>query len=114
MQLRSTILGPPQLQVDLRHHARGFGSWGDRVWRCNCAGDSRILRGVKLCDGTETNVRQLAIATLATTFSIAAFSLSGGEKVDKTQPPINAKSKDEESFVKNFVQKAEEKVTGKH
>lgn len=44
--------------------------------------------------------RQLAIATLATTFSIAAFSLSGGEKADKTQPPINAKSKDEESFVK--------------
>ena len=45
-------------------------------------------------------VLQLAIATLATTFSIAAFSLSGGEKVDKTQPPINAKSKEEESFVK--------------
>lgn len=47
-----------------------------------------------------TDTSQLAIATLATTFSIAAFSLSGGEKVDKTQPPINAKSKDEESFVK--------------
>jgi len=43
---------------------------------------------------------QLAIATLATTFSTAAFFLSGGEKADKTQPPINAKSKDEESFVK--------------
>jgi F-type H+-transporting ATPase subunit k len=40
------------------------------------------------------------IATLATTFSTAAFFLSGGEKVDKSQPPINAKSKDEESFVK--------------
>ena len=44
--------------------------------------------------------QQLAIATLATTFSTAAFFLSGGEKVDKSQPPINAKSKDEESFVK--------------
>ncbi|KAF1361301.1 hypothetical protein EJ07DRAFT_113363 [Lizonia empirigonia] len=64
--------------------------------------------------GRQVGSHVLAIATLATTFSLAAFSLSGGEKVDKTQPPINAKSKDEESFVKNFVQKAEEKVTGKH
>ena len=47
---------------------------------------------------------QLAIATLATTFSLAAFSLSGGEKVDKNLPPINAKSKDEESFVKYVIQ----------
>lgn len=46
------------------------------------------------------NKSKLAIATLLTTASVAAFSLSGGEKVDKTQPPINAKSKDEESFVK--------------
>ncbi|KAF3043814.1 hypothetical protein E8E12_010526 [Didymella heteroderae] len=64
--------------------------------------------------GRQVGSHVLAIATLATTFSTAAFFLSGGEKVDKTQPPINAKSKDEESFVKNFVQKAEEKVTGKH
>jgi F-type H+-transporting ATPase subunit k len=65
----------------------------------------------KSADGAERTARtvwkrawlttpQLAIATLATTFSTAAFFLSGGEKVDKSQPPINAKSKDEESFVK--------------
>lgn len=48
----------------------------------------------------QANARQLAIATLATTFSTAAFFMSGGEKADKSLPPINAKSKDEESFVK--------------
>lgn len=48
----------------------------------------------------QANDGQLAIATLATTFSTAAFFMSGGEKADKSQPPINAKSKDEESFVK--------------
>lgn len=40
------------------------------------------------------------MATLGITFTTAAYFLSGGDKADKTQPPINAKSKDEESFVK--------------
>jgi F-type H+-transporting ATPase subunit k len=43
---------------------------------------------------------QLAMATLGTTFVGAALALSGGKAEDKSQPPINAKSKDEESFVK--------------
>jgi F-type H+-transporting ATPase subunit k len=41
---------------------------------------------------------QLAMATLGTTFAIAAFSLRGGKKEDG--PPIGAGSKEEESFVK--------------
>ena len=40
------------------------------------------------------------MATLGVTFAGAALSLSGGKAEDKSQPPINAKSKDEESFVK--------------
>ena len=40
------------------------------------------------------------MATLGTTFAGAWLSMRGGEKVDKSTPPINAKSKDEESFVK--------------
>jgi F-type H+-transporting ATPase subunit k len=38
------------------------------------------------------------MATLGSTFAIAAFSLSGGKKADG--PPIGAGSKEEESFVK--------------
>ncbi|KAG9203487.1 hypothetical protein B5807_07375 [Epicoccum nigrum] len=67
--------------------------------------------------GRQVGSHVLAIATLATTFSTAAFFMAGGDKADKSLPPINAKNKDEESFVKSFVQKAEEKVekvTGKH
>jgi hypothetical protein len=40
------------------------------------------------------------MATLGVTFAGAALSLGGKKAEDKSQPPINAKSKDEESFVK--------------
>lgn len=41
------------------------------------------------------------MATLGTTFATAAFFMRGGEKPEQQQtPPINAKSKEEESFVK--------------
>lgn len=40
------------------------------------------------------------MATLGTTFAGAWLSMRGGDKGDKTTPPINAKSKEEESFVK--------------
>ena len=43
---------------------------------------------------------QLAIATLATTFTGAFLAMGGKKAEDVSQPPINAKSKDEESFVK--------------
>ena len=43
---------------------------------------------------------QLAIATLTSTFGLAAF-FTRSKPADKAQgPPINAKNKDEESFVK--------------
>ncbi|KAJ4360166.1 uncharacterized protein N0V89_000726 [Didymosphaeria variabile] len=56
----------------------------------------------------------LAMATLGTTFLGAYLSMGGGKKTEQQTPPINAKSKEEENFVKDFVKKAEEKVTGKH
>ncbi|KAH7359570.1 hypothetical protein BKA66DRAFT_427426 [Pyrenochaeta sp. MPI-SDFR-AT-0127] len=63
--------------------------------------------------GRQVGSHVLAIATLATTFT-GAFLAMGGKKVeDKSQPPINAKSKEEESFVKDYVKKAAEKVQGK-
>jgi len=41
------------------------------------------------------------MATLGVTFTGAALSMSGGKKTDDpTTPPINAKSSDEENFVK--------------
>lgn len=40
------------------------------------------------------------MATLGTTFLGAYLSLSGGPKPDTKNPPINAKSKEEESFIK--------------
>ncbi len=43
---------------------------------------------------------QLAIATLSVTFAGAYLSTRGGKAEEVTQPPINAKSKEEESFVK--------------
>jgi len=40
------------------------------------------------------------MATLGVTFSVAALATGGKKAEDSTQPPINAKSKEEESFVK--------------
>ena len=47
-----------------------------------------------------TTTSQLAIATLGITFTGAALAMGGKKAEDPTSPPINAKSKDEESFVK--------------
>jgi len=49
---------------------------------------------------TDRCVLQLAIATLGITFTGAALSMGGKKAADPTSPPINAKSPDEESFVK--------------
>jgi F-type H+-transporting ATPase subunit k len=43
------------------------------------------------------------MATLGTTFIGAYLSMGGSSKADPNNPPINAKSKDEESFIK-YVQ----------
>ncbi|KAF2243156.1 hypothetical protein BU26DRAFT_524108 [Trematosphaeria pertusa] len=47
------------------------------------------------------------MATLGTTFLGAYLSMRGGSKSETQSPPINAKSKEEESFVKDFIKKAE-------
>ncbi|KAL5375641.1 hypothetical protein PMIN06_010519 [Paraphaeosphaeria minitans] len=62
--------------------------------------------------GRQVGSHVLAMATLGTTFLGAYISMGGSKKTEQTTPPINAKSKEEESFVKDFVKKAEEKVTG--
>jgi F-type H+-transporting ATPase subunit k len=43
---------------------------------------------------------QLAIATLGVTIGGAVLATGGKKAEEPTSPPINAKSKDEESFVK--------------
>jgi F-type H+-transporting ATPase subunit k len=40
------------------------------------------------------------MATLGTTFAVAYLSLGGSKKPEQTGPAINAKSKEEESFIK--------------
>jgi F-type H+-transporting ATPase subunit k len=40
------------------------------------------------------------MATLGVTFAGAYLSMGGSSKADPNNPPINAKSKEEESFVK--------------
>ncbi|KAF2262217.1 hypothetical protein CC78DRAFT_534985 [Lojkania enalia] len=47
------------------------------------------------------------MATLGITFGGAWLAMSGGKKPEERGPAINAKSKEEESFVKDFIKKAE-------
>ncbi|KAF2125224.1 hypothetical protein P153DRAFT_370532 [Dothidotthia symphoricarpi CBS 119687] len=63
--------------------------------------------------GRQVGSHVLAIATLSVTFAGAALSMGGSKAEASTQPPINAKTKEEESFVKDYVKKAAEKVQGK-
>ena len=53
------------------------------------------------------------MATLGVTIGGAFLATSGKKVEDKSSPPINAKSKEEESFVKEYVKKAADKVSGK-
>ncbi|KAF2850542.1 hypothetical protein J1614_007888 [Plenodomus biglobosus] len=64
--------------------------------------------------GRQVGSHVLAIATLGITFTGAALAMGGKKAEDVTQPPINAKSPQEENFVKEYVKKAAEKVEGKH
>ncbi|PSN69358.1 hypothetical protein BS50DRAFT_572510 [Corynespora cassiicola Philippines] len=58
--------------------------------------------------GRQVGSHVLAMATLGVTIGGSWLALSGGKKPeDKSTPPINAKSKEEESFVKDFIKKAE-------
>ncbi|KAF2748803.1 hypothetical protein M011DRAFT_485459 [Sporormia fimetaria CBS 119925] len=58
--------------------------------------------------GRQVGSHVLAIATLTTTIGGAWLAMRGGDKPAEAQqgPPMNAKSKDEEKFIKNFVDKA--------
>ncbi|KAH7071053.1 hypothetical protein FB567DRAFT_539185 [Paraphoma chrysanthemicola] len=63
--------------------------------------------------GRQVGSHVLAIATLTVTIGGAFLATSGKKAEAPTSPPINAKSKDEESFVKEYINKAAEKVQGK-
>ncbi|KAK3704788.1 hypothetical protein LTR37_013619 [Vermiconidia calcicola] len=58
------------------------------------------------------SVAKLSIATLTTTF-VGAWAMSGGKKQPVNQgPPINAKDKDEEKFIQDFLQSADKEGGG--
>ncbi|EOA83724.1 hypothetical protein ACJQWK_01177 [Exserohilum turcicum] len=63
--------------------------------------------------GRQVGSHVLAMATLGVTFTGAALSMGGKKTDDPTTPPINAKSSEEENFVKEYVKKAADKVQGK-
>ncbi|KAH7131852.1 hypothetical protein B0J11DRAFT_520222 [Dendryphion nanum] len=56
--------------------------------------------------GRQVGSHVLAIATLTTTFAGSWLAMRGGDKPEQQGPPLNAKSKDEENFIKEFVKKA--------
>ncbi|KAL5113245.1 hypothetical protein ACEQ8H_008885 [Pleosporales sp. CAS-2024a] len=63
--------------------------------------------------GRQVGSHVLAMATLGATIGGAALSMGGKKAEAPTSPPINAKSKDEESFVKQYIEKAADKIHGK-
>ncbi|KAF4636612.1 hypothetical protein G7Y89_g1475 [Cudoniella acicularis] len=59
--------------------------------------------------GRQIGSHWLAMATLASIGGLSSLALGGGSAAKKTQgPPINAQSPDEESFIKDFLAKAEQ------
>ncbi|PUU72737.1 hypothetical protein B9Z19DRAFT_1096661 [Tuber borchii] len=62
--------------------------------------------------GRQVGSHILAIATLGTVFTLTTLSV-GGKKTETT-PPIQASSKDEEKFVKEFMAKAEMELKANH
>ncbi|KAL6710888.1 hypothetical protein ACN47E_006763 [Coniothyrium glycines] len=63
--------------------------------------------------GRQVGSHVLAMATLGITIGGAVLATSGKKAEGPTSPPINAKSKDEESFVKEYIKKAADKLPGK-
>jgi len=58
--------------------------------------------------GQKVGSHILSIATLST-LSVVGWASTRGKPASK-EPPINAQSKEEESFVKEFIKKTEEKA----
>ncbi|KAF2403342.1 hypothetical protein EJ06DRAFT_553687 [Trichodelitschia bisporula] len=57
--------------------------------------------------GQQVGSHILAIATLSSVFAVSAISMRSPASAKSQGPPIQASSKDEESFIKEFVTKAE-------
>ncbi|RFU29056.1 hypothetical protein B7463_g7294, partial [Scytalidium lignicola] len=65
--------------------------------------------------GQKIGSHWLSMATLASTFGLAYWGLSGPSKKQTQTPPIKAQSADEESFIKEFLKNAEvEEQKAKH
>ncbi|KAF1982645.1 hypothetical protein K402DRAFT_424397 [Aulographum hederae CBS 113979] len=60
--------------------------------------------------GRKVGSHVLAMATLGTTFALSAFAMSGGKKKAEASPPLNAGSKDEEKFIRDFLKEHEAKA----
>ncbi|KAK6496500.1 hypothetical protein TWF481_002516 [Arthrobotrys musiformis] len=63
--------------------------------------------------GKQVGSHILSIATLSTVFGLSYLSM-GGSKKPQTTPPIQATSKDEETFIQNFLKEAEAEGKAKH
>jgi len=60
--------------------------------------------------GRQVGSHVLAMATLGTAFVGGYLSMGGSKKAADNSPPINASSKEEESFVKDFLKKDDHKT----
>ncbi|KAK6331051.1 hypothetical protein TWF718_003241 [Orbilia javanica] len=63
--------------------------------------------------GKQVGSHILSIATLSTVFGLSYISMGGSKKPQAT-PPIQATSKDEETFIQNFLKEAEADGKAKH
>ncbi|KAF3941267.1 hypothetical protein ABW19_dt0200065 [Dactylella cylindrospora] len=64
--------------------------------------------------GRQVGSHVLSIATLGVAFGLPFLFTSGGSKKAPTTPPIQASSKEEESFIQEFIKQAEAEGKAKH
>jgi len=63
--------------------------------------------------GQKVGSHVLAMITLGSTFAIGAYGLRSSPSKTEQGPPIQASSKEEESFIKDFINKADDKSKAK-
>ncbi|KAF2098484.1 hypothetical protein NA57DRAFT_75729 [Rhizodiscina lignyota] len=63
--------------------------------------------------GRQIQSHWLSMATLFGTFGVAMYATSGKKAAEAKGPPINASSKEEESFIQDFLKEAESKSEAK-
>ncbi|ERF69227.1 hypothetical protein EPUS_01184 [Endocarpon pusillum Z07020] len=58
--------------------------------------------------GRQVGSHYLAMATLGAMFGSSYLAMRGGEKKTAQGPPINASSKDEETFIQDFLKSVQD------